>query len=67
MIKNKFFCEIYLLNLLYFTFLISANVAQIFNPIAELAIPIGMWTKEAKAEIETHPLTEEANIRMCLI
>ena len=28
-----------------------------FNPIVELAIPIGMPTTEAKAEMETHPVT----------
>ena len=31
-------------------FLIPGAVAQIFNPIAELAIPIGIPTKEAKAD-----------------
>ena len=33
-------------------FLIAAVIAQIFNPIAELIIPIGIPTKEAKAEME---------------
>ena len=32
-------------------FLIPAPIAQIFNPIAELAILIGIPKKEAKAEI----------------
>ena len=36
-------------------FLIHAVITQIFNPIAELVIPIGISTKEAKAETETHP------------
>ena len=40
-------------------FLITAVITQIFNPIAELAIPIGIPTKEAKAEIETHPVISE--------
>ena len=40
---------------LYFS--IPAVIAQIFNPIAELVTPIGTPTKEAKAEMETHPLT----------
>ena len=31
-------------------FLISAVIAQIFNTIAELVIPIGIPTKEDKAE-----------------
>ena len=33
-------------------FLIPAVIAQIFNPIAELVIPIGLPRKETKAEIE---------------
>ena len=40
-------------------FLISAVITQIFNSIAELVIPIGIWTKEAKAETETHPVIVE--------
>ena len=36
-------------------FLIPADIKQMFNPIAELLIPIGTPTKEAKAEIEAHP------------
>ena len=38
-------------------FLIAAVNAQIFNPTAEVAIPIAMPTNKAKAEIETHLLT----------
>ena len=44
-------------------FLIPAVITQIFNPIVELAIPIGITTKEAKAEMETHPVTVEITIR----
>ena len=43
--------------------LIPAVLAQTFNPIAELSIPIGIPTKEAKAEIEIHLVTAEAKIR----
>ena len=39
-----------------FYFLIPAVIAQFFNPIAELVIPIGIPTNEAKAEIETQPM-----------
>ena len=46
-------------------FLIHAVIAQIFNPIAELLIPIGMPSKETKAKIEIHSVTAEANIRSC--
>ena len=48
-------------------FLIPAVVTQIFNPIAELIIPIGIPIKEAKAEMETHPVIVEAKIRKFLI
>ena len=37
-------------------FLIPAVIAQIFNPISELVIPIGIPMKEAKAETETDPV-----------
>ena len=43
-------------------FLIPAVITQIFNPVAELVIPIGIPTKEAKAEIETHPVIVEITI-----
>ena len=42
--------------------LIPAVIAQVFNPIAELIIPIGIPTKEAKAELEPHPVIVEAKI-----
>ena len=37
-------------------------MTQIFNPIAELVFPTGIRNKEAKAEMETHPLTIEIKI-----
>ena len=37
-------------------FLIPAVNTQIFNPVAELVTLIGIPTKEAKAEMETHPV-----------
>ena len=37
-------------------FLIPAVITQIFHPIAELVIPIGIPPKETKAEMETHPV-----------
>ena len=56
-----------LLFLLFFNywltyFLILAVITQIFDPIAEHAISVGIPTKEAKAEMEKHPLTKEINI-----
>ena len=44
-------------------FLIPAVIAQIFNPIAELVIPIGIPIKEAREEIEIHPIIAEAKIK----
>ena len=46
-------------------FLISVFIAQIFDPTGELALPIGILTKEA--EIETHPVTAEAKTSRCSI
>ena len=40
-------------------FLIHPAIGQILNPIAELATPIGIPTKEAKSEMETHPVIVE--------
>ena len=41
-------------------FLISAAIAQIFDLIAELVIPTEISSKEAKADIEIHPVIVEA-------
>ena len=46
-------------------FLIPVVIAQIFNPAAELVIPTGTPTNEAKAEIKKHRLTAETKIRNC--
>ena len=43
--------------------LIPAVITQIFNPVAELIIPIGILTKKGKAEIEMHPAIIEAKIK----
>ena len=42
-------------------------IAQIFHPKAELMIPIGIPTKRAKSEMETHPVIVEPRIRRCSI
>ena len=47
--------------------LIFAVIAQVFNPIARLAIPKGIPTKERKAKNEAHPVIAEAKIRKCSI
>ena len=46
-------------------FLIPAVITQIFNPIAELVIPIGVPTQVAKTEMETHPISVEIKISKC--
>ena len=48
-------------------FLITPLIAKIFIPTAELAIPTGIPTKEAKSEMETHPVTVEAKISKCSV
>ena len=50
-----------------FYVLILAVIAQIFNPIAELVIPIGIPIKEVKEEIEIYTVIVEAKIRKCSI
>ena len=51
----------FLINDLYV--LIPAIIVQIFNPISEIVIPIGIPSKESKEEIKTHPVIAEAKIR----
>ena len=47
--------------------LIPEVIVQVFNPNAEIVIPIGIPSKEAKTEIEIHSITTEAKIRECSI
>ena len=47
------------------SFLILAVFAQIFNLTVECAIPIGISTNKAKAEIETHPVIAETYTSNC--
>ena len=39
-------------------------LAQIFNAIAEPVVPIGIWSKKSKADIETHPVIVETKINI---
>ena len=55
----------FLIIVLYF--LILAVIAKTFNLTAELVIPIGISTEEAKAVIETYPVTAEAEMSKCSI
>ena len=58
-------CLFFFLLIVDLYFLIPTVIAKIFNSTAALLMPIGMATKEAKAEIETHPVTPEATICKC--
>ena len=69
MLFNLVFVNNTILSCFFFFFLtvdlyclIPAVIGQIFIPTAELVIPIGIPTKEVKAETGTHPVTAEANI-----
>ena len=42
--------------------LIPVVIAEVFKPIAELKIPIGIPTKEAKSEMEIDPVILEITI-----
>ena len=53
---NKSILSCYFFLIIDLCILIPAVITQMINPIAELVIPIGMPTKEAKAEMETHPV-----------
>ena len=60
-------CFFFFFLIIDFYFLITAAIAQSFDPNAELVISLGILTKEAKAETETHPVIVEAKIRKCSI
>ena len=48
-------------------FLIPAIIMEIFIVIAELAIPAGIPTKEARAENEKQPIAVEVRIIKCSV
>ena len=58
-------CSFFFFLIIDLYLLIPSVFAQIFNHTAELVIPIGIPSKEAKAEIEIHPVIVEAKIRKC--
>ena len=57
--ENILSCCFFFFLIIHLYFLNPAVITQIFNPIAEVVIPIGTQTKEAKAEMEIHTLTVE--------
>ena len=48
-------------------FLIPAVITEMFIAIAELATPTGIPTKDARAEIETYPVTVETKVSKCSV
>ena len=60
-------CFFFLLLIIELFFLIPAVIRQIFNPTAELIMPTVIPTKEAKAEMEAHPVTVKTKISYCSI
>ena len=58
--NTTLWCFCFFLLTINFYCLISAVIAQAFNPIAERVIPFGILTEEAKGEIETQPVIVEA-------
>ena len=60
-------CFFFLFLIIELYFLIPAVIAQIFNTIAELVIPIGIPGKDAKEENELHAVNVEAKIRECSV
>ena len=69
MLFNRYFANNTILSCLFRFFLIfdlhfltAVVITQIFNPFVELAVLIGIPTKEAKAEMETHPVIVEDTI-----
>ena len=54
-------CLFFLIIDLYFV--IAAVIVHIFNPISELVIHIEIPNKEAKEEMEIHPVILEVKIR----
>ena len=66
-IKIKLYYASFSLLITELFFLIRAAIElifnQIFNPIPELVIPIGIPIEEVKTEIEIHPVIVEGKIR----
>ena len=55
-------CFFFFLLIIDLYFLIPTVISKIFSPISELKIPIGIPTKEEKAEIQMHPVIVETTI-----
>ena len=49
--------------IIYLQFSIPAVITQIFNPITKLVVPIGIPTKEGKAEMEVEVTISKSSIK----
>ena len=52
-------CFFFLFLIIDLYFLIPAVIAQLFNFMEELVIPMGIPSKKVKAQIEIHPVSAE--------
>ena len=59
--------QIFLLQNYFRTIAEYIKLNTLNNPIAELVIPLGIRSKDGKAEIEIHSVIVEAKIRTCCI
>ena len=57
--NNMLLCFFFFLLIIDLYFVVPAIITQFFNAITELVSPIGISTKEAKAEMETHAIAAE--------
>ena len=64
-ISTVFSCFYFFFLIIDKYFLISAVIAPNFNPISEIVISLKIRSKEAKTEMEIHPVTAKAKIRKC--
>ena len=58
-VLSYFFFFFFITDVYFFN---SCSYCTQFHPTAELTMPVGIPTKEAKAEIETHPVTAKMKI-----
>ena len=63
--SNTILCFVSFFLIIGLYFLIPTIIREIFIVTAELAIPTEIPTKEARAEIETNPVSVEARISKC--
>ena len=56
-------CFLFFFLIIYLYFFIPAAFVQISNLIAELVVPIGIPSKEAKAKVQMHPVIVKAKTK----